>query len=377
MRFLYIGSRDVFSRHELGFIASLSEFGKVEVVVLGSKARAEKLFVASDNGERIVDLYEVPCEAKLWFSKRCAKIVSAIVDSRIYTAVFATPRLPILVAHHLKASKVIALRLWSIRAAKLRDNLRFGAYEDILLFAPSILANMYYILRSVYSIAVDHATYAFATKIYQFIKDRIAKVYPPYGYIPSKDETNWESPEIIDKGDYILGFTVLGKTGPYLKFEAKPHAVTLYLLAKKTGVDVVLAGSTYDDWRRVFPSIEPPRNLHIIGKGFPDNIIAKIYKNARLVIVPITNRNISNRLLEALFYGKPIVTSEVVKLIHPELEHKKHLFTSSWDTIVNDAIKLLKNEGLLKSLEQGAGEAYARYFSTRRNLMFLKRLLPA
>jgi hypothetical protein len=34
--------------------------------------------------------------------------------------------------------------------------------------------------------AVDHATYAFATKIYQFVKDRIAKVYPPYGYIPSK-----------------------------------------------------------------------------------------------------------------------------------------------------------------------------------------------
>jgi len=125
----------------------------------------------------------------------------------------------------------------------------------------------------------------------------------------------------------------------------------------------------------VFPSIEPPRNLHIIGKGFPDNIIAKIYKNARLVIAPITNRNISNRLLEALFYGKPIVTSEVVKLIHPELEHKKHLYISSWDTIVDDVIKLSKDEDLLKSLEQGAREAYSRYFSTRRNLMFLKRLL--
>ena len=376
MRFLYIGSRDVFSRHELGFIASLSELGKVEVVVLGSRTRVEKLFVASDNGEHTVDLYEVPCEAKLWFSKYCAKIVSAIVDSRDCTAVFATPRLPILVAYHLKASKVTVLRLWSIRAAKLRDNLRFGAYEDILLFVPSTLANMYYILRSVYSVTVDHATYAFATKIYQFVKDRIAKVYPPYGYIPSKNETSWEIPEIIDKGGYILGFTVLGKTGPYLKFEAKPHAVVLYLLAKKTGIDVVLAGSTYDDWRHVFPNIEPPRNLHIIGKGFPDNIIARIYRNAHLVIVPITNRSIPNRLLEALFYGKPIVTSEVVKLIHPELEHKKHLFISPWDAIVDDTIKLLKNEDLLKSLEQGAREAYARYFSTRRNLMFLKRLLP-
>jgi glycosyltransferase involved in cell wall biosynthesis len=375
MRFLYIGSGDVFSRHELGFIASLSELGVVDVVVLRSRTRAEKLFVASDDGRHIVNLYEVPFNTMILSSKHCAKIVSAIVDMRGYSAVFATPRSSILVAQSMKASRMVVLRLWSIRAAKLRDNLRFGAYEDILLFMPSIIANMYYILRSTYSMTIDHATYVFAAKIYQFIKDRIAKVYPPYGYIPGKDETSWETPEIIDKGNYILGFTVLGKTGSYLKFEAKPHAIMLYLLAKRTGMDVVLAGSSYDDWKRVFPNIGPPSNLHIIGKGFPDSIIAKAYRNARLVVVPITNRSISNRLIEALFYGKPIVTSEVVKLIHPELEHKKHLFISSWDTVVDDTIMLLNNEDLLKSLERGAREAYDRYFSTRRNVIFLKRLL--
>jgi glycosyltransferase involved in cell wall biosynthesis len=189
------------------------------------------------------------------------------------------------------------------------------------------------------------------------------------------DKAGWEVPEIIDKGNYILGFTVLGKTGSYLKFEAKPHAIVLYLLAKKTGMDVVLAGSSYDDWRRILPNIDSPRNLHIIDKGFPDSIVAKIYRNARLVIVPITNRSISNRLIEALFYGRPIVTSEVAKLIHPELEHKKHLFISSWNTIVDDTIKLLKNEDLLKSLEQGAKEAYTMFFSTKRNLEILRSII--
>jgi glycosyltransferase involved in cell wall biosynthesis len=100
-----------------------------------------------------------------------------------------------------------------------------------------------------------------------------------------------------------------------------------------------------------------------------------MYKNALLAVTPITNRNISNRLLEALFYGKPIVTSEISKLIHPELEHGKHLFISSWDTIVNDVIEVLKDEDLLRSLGQGAREAYDRYFSTKRNMMFVKRLL--
>lgn len=374
-RFLYIGSDDVFSRHELGFIASLCELGEVDVVVLGSKTRAEKFFIASDNGIHVVNLYEVACGSKLLRFEHCIKMISVIIDPRDYDAVFATPRLPILVIKHLKASEKIVLRLWSIRAAKLRDNLRFGAYEDILIFIPSIIANMYYILSSTYSIAVDHATYVFARKTYSFAKDRIAKVYPPYGYIPNKDEITREVPEIIDKGSYILGFTVLDKTGSYLKFEAKPHAIVLYLLAKRTNIDVVLAGSSYDDWKRVFPGYEPPRNLHIIGKGFPDDIIAKIYRNASLVVIPITNRSISNRLIEALFYGKSIVTSEVAKLLHPELQHRKHLFISSWNTIVNEVIKLLKEEGSLRSLEQGAKDAYDKYFSTKQNITFVKRLL--
>lgn len=375
MRFLYIGSNDVFSRHELGFIASLSELGEVDVIVLGSRTHFERFSLASDNGVHVVDLYEVPCSGALLSFESYIRMISAIAGSRNYDAVFATPRLPILVASHLKASEIVALRLWSIRAAKLRDNLRFGAYEDIPLFMPSIIANMHYILRSTYSIAIDHATYAFARKVYRFVKDRIAKVYPPYGYVPSKDETSWEIPEIIDRGNYVLGFTQLSKTGPYLKFEAKPHAIALYLLAKRAGIDVVLAGSSYDDWRRVFPGLEPPRNLHIVGKGFPDSILAKIYRNALLVAVPITNRNISNRLIEALFYGKPIVTSEVAKLIHPELERRKYLFISSWNTIINDTIMLLKDEDLLKSLEQGAREAYVKYFSTKRNMMFVQKLL--
>jgi glycosyltransferase involved in cell wall biosynthesis len=375
MKFLYIGSGDVFSRHELGFMAALSAIGEVELVHLGTDVRTTQLKIGSDNGEWLVSYKQVPC-SNISYLHVCYNLLKELIKVDEYDIAFSTPRIPLIIARLLFHGEVpIVLRLWSIRAAKLRDNLRFGAYEDIPLFMPSIIANMYYILKSTYSITTDHATYVFAKKFYPFVKNRVAKVYPPYGYIPGMDKAGWEVPEIIDKGNYILGFTVLGKTGSYLKFEAKPHAIVLYLLAKKTGMDVVLAGSSYDDWRRIFPNIDSPRNLHIIDKGFPDSIVAKIYRNARLVIVPITNRSISNRLIEALFYGKPIVTSEVAKLIHPELEHKKHLFISSWNTIVDDTIKLLKNEDLLKSLEQGAKEAYTMFFSTKRNLEILRSII--
>ena len=249
-RFLYIGSNDVFSRHELGFIASLRD---VDIVILGTKPHVRRLAIASDNGIHVVSLYEVPCRDLRMFHL-CTSIINSILNIDDYGAVFVTPRLPLLVAKALNASTRIILRLWSIRVAKLKDNLRFRAYEDVFLFIPSLIANLYYILSSTYAIAVDHATYAFAKRIYNIVANKVLKVYPPYGFILEGEESK-QVPEIIDRGGYILGFTVLSKKGAHLKFEAKPHAVVLYLLAKKANFDVVLAGSSYEDWKSVFSSL--------------------------------------------------------------------------------------------------------------------------
>jgi glycosyltransferase involved in cell wall biosynthesis len=145
------------------------------------------------------------------------------------------------------------------------------------------------------------------------------------------------------------------------------------LIAKKLGVDVVLAGSTLEDWKQVFPGIEPPKNLHIIGKGFDDHFLAKLYRNARMVVLPITFLSISNRLLEALFYGRPIVTTIYAKYLHPELIHGRHIYVSN--NIVRDIEILLKQEEVLKVLEQGAKEAYIMFFSTKRNLEILRSII--
>lgn len=378
MKFLYIGLNDVFARHELGFLSALSELGKVDVAILGSGASARRICIGSDNGTWTISLYEVPCRNLIHLGDY-QHAVRNIINVNDYDLVIATPREPILVIRKIfgRPEKIL-LRLWSIRAAKLRDNLRFGAYGDIAIFVPSIIANMSYILSSTYSITIDHSTYSFALKSYPFLRSRITKLYPPYGFIcknPSNEDDYAHILEIADRGNYIFGFTSLNKRSPYLKFEAKPHATILYWLAKRTNIDVILAGSTYNDWRRVFPHIRPPKNLHIVGRGFKDDIIRHLYDKARLVIIPITNRNISNRLLEALFYGAAIVTSDIVQLIHPELKHGKHIFISSWNDIVEDTQKLLNDEKMLKVLKEGAKEAYNSLFSTSINIKFMERLM--
>ena len=377
MKFLYIGAHDVFSRHELGFIAALNALGTVDVIALGSKVECRRVSVGSDNGVHRVTVFHIPCR-ELINLNICIKWIERLVGENDYHAIFATPRLPVVVARSFAdKNQLVILRLWSIRATKLRDNLRFGAYEDIAIFAPSIGMNLLYLAISNYFIAIDYATFSFVSRMYPILRNRLIKLYPPYGYIPK--HCSWKEdvklPDIVDREDYVLGFTTLSKTGSYLKFEAKPHALALYQIAKKTGLDVVLAGSSLEDWQRVFPNLRPPPNLHFIGRGFSDLVVAKLYSNARLVVVPITNRNISNRLLEALFYGKPIVTSEIVRYIHPELGHGVHIFISTWDSIVDDVSKLLKKDDNIESLRQGAKKAYATLFSTKLNAETVRRML--
>ena len=375
MRFLYIGSHDLLSRHELGFLASLSVLGSVNAIQLGGETEIKKLRVGSDNGVWTVPLYRIPCEGILHIHK-CVNTIKRLVDPEEYGFIFVTPRMPTLTANLLlNKRRPIVLRLWSVRAAKVINNMLLGCYRDLLIFIPSVLANLSYISSSTFTMTLDNATYMSASKIYPVFANRIIKVYPPYGYVIKNSIATHESKilEIVDRGDYILGFTILSKKGVYFEVEAKPQAETLYLLAKKSDIDVILAGSTSEDWRREFPYIEPPRNLHISGRGFGDYLLERLYRNAKMVVVPITFLSISNRFLEALFYGKPVITTGYVKYLHPELIHGMHVYIS--DNIVEDALKLLKEEYMLKTLEQGAKEAYTKFFSTKHNAEAVKKLI--
>jgi len=213
MRFLYIGSHDLLSRHELGFLASLSVLGSVNAIQLGRETRIEKLRIGSDNGVWNVPLYRIPCGGVLHIHK-CANTIKRLVDPEEYGFIFVTPRIPTLAANLLlNKRRPIVLRLWSVRATKVVSNMLLGCYRDLLIFIPSVLANLTYISSSAYTITLDSVTYMFASKIYPLYANRIIKVYPPYGYVIKNSIATHESRilEMVDRGDYILGFTVLSK----------------------------------------------------------------------------------------------------------------------------------------------------------------------
>lgn len=388
MRALFIGLHDTFSRHELGFIASLRNLGDVEVIVLdrdASKVVAEKLKLGSDNGLSDLTLLRIPYRAGIYRIGYIDKLGEAIRDLvESFDVVFATPREPVLLSKSIaKTARLqpLILRLWSVRASKLRDNLKYGAYEDIALFIPSLGSNLLYLSLSDAVIAIDDATYRFVRSTFKPYHSRIHKIYPPYGYIVRDRVDNVLDQVALDLleriGEYVLGFTILGKSGSYLKFEAKPHAIALYKIARRLrDVNVVVAGSSLDEWKQVFPGVPKPDNLFFV-KGFTDKLLPYVYRRARLVVSPISNRNISNRLLEALYHGRPVVTTELAREIHPELIHGEHLYISTWNRIDEDVSRLVRSDQILELLEKGSRKAYNRYFSTRNNAIELKKLLKS
>ncbi|MEM2295766.1 MAG: hypothetical protein QXH55_06005, partial [Candidatus Korarchaeota archaeon] len=194
MKFLYIGGSDTFSRHELGFIASLKFLGDVDVIVVGSgsKVSSGKLKIVSDNNLNEVKVLKFGINTNIFTLMNTHGFVLSKTESLLkvlkehlghYDAVFATPREPLVFSIALrrimKLQSPIILRLWSIRAAKLKDNLRFGAYDDVVIFLPSLVANGLYIALSNASILLDHATHSFAKLVYPLYVKKLYRIYPP------------------------------------------------------------------------------------------------------------------------------------------------------------------------------------------------------
>jgi hypothetical protein len=83
-------------------------------------------------------------------------------------------------------------------------------------------------------------------------------------------------------------------------------------------------------------------------------------------------------LLEALYYGRPILTNSNAKVLHNKLEHLHHVFISDnyveYPCIIR---RLLKNETFLEELASGAKKAYGSFFSARKCGLAMKRVIES
>ncbi|MEM2204112.1 MAG: glycosyltransferase [Sulfolobales archaeon] len=380
MRILHVGSE---IRHELGCAASLIMQGyEVLYVHLGTtyEPLLEKTVFIDSGVVRVPMIQTTHTSSLVHAILSSKKLIPTIIEKECFDIAIVTPSIPFYIAYYIarKSNIPLILRVWGIRANKLVDHIIYGKnYLELLNFYPSILHSLMQIWSSQALVVLDDSTAKFLRRLPLFKKLNV--IYPTYAALYNND--GYISPrvrELAENEDYVFSFVTMSKTGSVFRLEQMLFRI-LYLIAKKyPEINVIIAGGTVEEARKKFGLKLLPKNLLFAGRGLSDDELRVLYRHARLVVIPIFFRSVSNRLLEALFYGKPILTNSIAKLLHNKLKHLYHIFIlNNYLEYPNIVRKLLKDDILLEDLAWGAKEAYSSFFSARKCGLAMKHIIES
>ncbi len=366
IRILFIGNQ---IRHELGCAASLAIQGyNVIYAHIGTRYTAlNRINVYTDIGSTSMPVCEARNIPLSWAFISPERFIKAFVPEFQYDVVIVNPSVPFYLGRAVakKQSIPLVLRVWGIRANKLIEHVAYGKnYLEFLDFYPSVMHNLLQILNSQAVVAMDDSTADFLHKFYLY--RRLSIIYPTYAALYDINaRTSSKVEELIENRDYIFSFVTMSKTGSVLRLE-QPLFKILYLIARRCPeINVVIAGGTAEEARRKFKLQSLPNNLLFAGKGLSDNELKKLYQHASLVVIPVFFKSVSNRLLEALFYGKPILTNSIASQLHNKLKNSV-LISDNYSDYPNIVKKLFKDSSLLQELALRAKETYSSFFSARK-----------
>ncbi|MEM4435688.1 MAG: glycosyltransferase [Thermosphaera sp.] len=369
MRLALIYDKSLFSRHERGYVASLKSQGVDPLVVLLDESASDQV-VYEEVLEVDGNIVKVPV-VKLPGTFTCETLLIRLLLDFEIESIITLPRKPYMLAY--KASRRLKIplivRFWSIRALKLIDNLKYGAYGDLLLFMPSLASNLTEVLLANGAMVIDNVMYNALQNLGLNGLKPIVKIYPPAGFRLSGRLDHNLVGLAKDSEPYIFGMTVLSKRGAYLKFEAKPSALLFYHLAKRIPqINFLIGGSTSEEFAKVFTHLRDkiPKNLIFLGRGFTDDTLKYLYQNSIAAVSYISNRSISNRLLEAIALNAPVVTNTLALTLHPELAGSVIVARDARDYEEN-VEKLIRESSKREELREKVRRAYARYFSPKLN----------
>ena len=385
MKILHIGDE---IRHELGCAASLRMLGfDVTYVHLGSRCRNLSMGnVYLDEGKVELRIGELPKPvlSKVLFSS--VENIVKILEREYFDVIITTPSVPFYIAHHIARKQKIPLilRVWGIRAAKLVDYIIFGRrYLEVFDFFASMFHNSMQAWNAQVLVAMDHVTREFLQKLLLF--KNVYLIYPTYAalYDHRNDLTKEGENKIFDlieklmlEGGYVFSIVTLSRGGASSRLDQLLFKILLKTAIKNPDVNVVIVGSSVQDVMRYLNISVLPSNLYLVGKVFSDKILMMLYNNAKLIVIPVFFKSFSNRLLEAFFYGKPILTNSTAILLHKELKHLQHVYVSNKYDKYPDIIKnLLNNEDILNKLGKGAKDAFRSLFAARRCGIIMKKVI--
>lgn len=369
MKLLFVGSE---IRHELGCAASLALLG-YDVIYFHVGSKYEPLSwreTCLDHACLKVKILEIPHPKLFQALLHVKSLIPETILQYDPDVVISTPSVPYYIGKYLASLNDVPLilRVWGVRANKLIEHIIYGRnYLEIVGFIPSIVHVLNQVYGSRIVITLDNSTLKFIKSLTLTRLKRIKLIYPTYAALYEKHpHLTLETMllEIAQMGGYILGIVTMSKTGPVFKLEQQLLFKILYLIAKKLkDVSVVVCCGTREEAIRKF-KVDPPKNMKFIPSGVPDDILKLLYEKSLLVVIPVFFKSVSNRLLEALFYRKPILTNSIALELHPELRDCVIVSNdyNKYPEIIKD---LLKQDAVLDELQQKVKSVWDRFFSSK------------
>jgi glycosyltransferase involved in cell wall biosynthesis len=196
-------------------------------------------------------------------------------------------------------------------------------------------------------------------------------LHPPYAriYLTS------EKVNVDLREPYVLAITSLGRRGN-VELDLDMFKTVLTLATNMTDTRFVVVGTSADDLTRSNSHFRVPKNLSLAGKIYDDRTLDLVYKKATCVLCPFKFPSSSNRLLEAFFYSKPIITTRTMSEYYDGLVNGSNCIVedsfSKWPERIR---QIYKYGDLFEKLEKGSRSYYRQFFSPNRYAFSLESLL--
>jgi len=361
-------------RHGLACAASLAMRGHkiIHIQLEESGFAAKRVKVQTDTDIAEIEYIGLPTLQRCAL-KNVAKLISEnIVDNELIDAVITMPSVSFYLAHALssKLRVPLVLRISSlgIYAYRFKEIITlFHWYRGILELAPALRRLTENLVHS--NIVIAHSAY-----IAKFLKEKLPLrepilIYPTYAKFVQKKQNQFGfniEKWCLERHHNVLGITSVGRPGLGSRHDIIILKI-LYIVAKRNPeINVIVLGSNDIEARKSLNLYHLPPNMKFLGFIYDDTLIERIYECSSLVIAPVFFRAVSNRILEALFYGKPVLTNSYIKEIFPELKHGISVYISDrYEEYPNVVRSLLNSSNTLEELTEGAKKVWKELFSER------------
>lgn len=364
-------------REGLACAASLCLRGhKVIHIHLGSQFVMDVLKVQLDTGIASVEYIEVPSTSTGSLEKY-VKVLEQLIAEKFgkspEVVITSSSRFSFHMAQSISRmyNVPLILRISDLGAAgKFKEALSYRWYRSMLELPVALVHLEKAVVCGNMSIAHTAAIFKF---LECYFPRRSILIYPTYAKIIPKDDAasiriinNIENSVNVD-GHVILGVTMVGRRHGLAERHDERALKCLYLIAKfNPDVNVVVIGSECCNAKKVLGKCSLPTNIKFLGMIRNDLVLEHLYKKASLVVVPFFFRKtISNRLLEALFYGKPALAPIVLSEDFPWLKHYKICMFDECSKLLYLVRYILRSDDVLDCLKKSAVKAWESVLSDR------------